>query len=128
MTEQLSAARIHEYGVISQNAMEEGGRRVAFIIRNVGDLHASRLLQLSADLAADGRGFLVIEAAKASAWYSHIQSRTAILRQGFNCITLGCTGRIRSAKWVIRELIRYRPQSILVIGYNDELSLAALAL
>lgn len=100
-------------------------QRVAFVIRHVGDYHAPRLLRLQADLAAEGSELLVIEAARSSVFYRHKQSRASHLKENLNCITFDGSSRLSNVVGVARQLLRHRPDSILVLGYSDELSLSA---
>ncbi len=106
--------------------MSKRTERVLFLIRNVGDYHAPRLLKLHERLAADGIAFEVMEACDRSAFYTHRQTRAPLLKLQLNCISLHATSRPKIVLLTLLELFRFRPQVIFVLGYTDELSLTGL--
>jgi glycosyltransferase involved in cell wall biosynthesis len=100
--------------------------KIAFVIRNIGDYHVCRLLRLQSDIRVEGEEMLTIEATTTSGFYTHQQSRGSALKTNLNLKQLRGKTRISKVLGLLATLVKNRPPFIIVLGYNDELSLTAL--
>jgi glycosyltransferase involved in cell wall biosynthesis len=99
-------------------------KTVAFLIANIGDYHAPRLVRLHDDIAARRGSLHVFEARAASRFYLHGVSRAKSLVAGLD-VHRADGGR---AAWrAIQFLLSLRPDAVVVLGYTDTLSLIGLS-
>lgn len=108
--------------------MPSGSKRILFLIRNIGDYHAPRLLRLQQSALAAGHQFLVLEAADRSSFYTHRQTRAARLKQSLHHIALHGKSRRDIVQRIVREMRRYRPDVVFTLGYSDAIALTGLAM
>lgn len=106
--------------------MSKRPEHVLFLIRYVGDYHAPRFLKLQEELTAAGSIFKVLEASDRSSSYAHRQTRGPLLKLQLNCISLHAKSRSQIVLRTLLEIFRFKPQTIFVLGYTDELSLTGL--
>jgi len=104
------------------------GKRVLFLISNIGDYHAPRLLQLQEQLRRNGDQFLAVETASTSAFYNHSQTRAPLLKRQLSYVAIHAAGAAQVARKTAREILRFRPHVVFVLGYTDALSMTGLTL
>lgn len=102
-------------------------RDMVYITRWVGDYHAPRLLALQAALAQEGRRLGVVQLATGSRLYNHRQKRRERLLNALDFHSRPCRSGFQEARETWVALRTMRPRDILVLGYNDPISLTALA-
>lgn len=100
---------------------------MVYVTRWVGDYHAPRLLALQEALGGTGRRLEVVQLATGSRLYSHRQMRRDALITKLDFRQHPCRTRWQEARATWRALTRAHPRDILVLGYNDPISLTALA-
>ncbi|MDE3186020.1 MAG: glycosyltransferase family 4 protein [Acidobacteriota bacterium] len=108
--------------------MPSGSKRVLFLIRNIGDYHASRLLRLQREALKAGHKFLAVEAADRSSLYAHRQTRAGLLKQAIQSVSLHGAGRLDILRKLAPEISLYKPDVIFTIGYSDAIALCGLAM
>lgn len=108
--------------------MPSGSKRILFLIRNIGDYHAPRLIRFQRNALEAGHQFLVIEAADRSSLYTHRQTRTALLKQCIQHISLHSAGSLDILRKLTPEISQYKPDVIFTIGYSDAIALCGLAM
>ncbi len=107
--------------------MPSGSKRILFLIRNIGDYHAPRLLRLQQRALEAGDEFLVLEAADRSSFYAHPQTRAALLKPSLHFVALHGTSHRDIIQRIVREMRRYRPSVVFALGYSDAIALTGLA-
>lgn len=106
--------------------MTSGAKCILFLIRNIGDYHAPRLLRLQQSAQGAGHQFLVIEAADRSSFYTHRQTRAALLKPSIQHLALHAGGRVHILGKLVRAVGRFKPDVIFTLGYSDEIALCGL--
>lgn len=95
-----------------------------FIIENIGDYHAPRLRKLQDDLNSLGEMLYIIQIQEKSDFYKHTQNRSAKITPFLTIETLTKNKFIRLASIIIKQ----KPKTIFVLGFEKWHSLLALAL
>lgn len=108
--------------------MPSGSKRILFLIRNIGDYHAPRLLRLQQEALEAGHEFLAVEAADRSSLYAHRQTRAALLKTGIHHLSLHGTGRLDILRKLARTTWKFRPDVLFTLGYSDEIALCGLVM
>lgn len=99
---------------------------VCYITSWVGDYHAPRLLSLNYHLNKLDKNLLVVQLDNRSKLYSHDQIRRNKLIKQLKFILLHSQKPTSFFLNTFLTLFKTRPNNILVLGYNDPISLAAL--
>lgn len=92
----------------------------------VGDYHAPRLCALDKKISANGGRLSVVQFGSSSGFYGHQQARREKLVAQLDYSEVASAGFILLMLKVFFCLLRRRPSHILVLGYNDAISLTAL--
>ncbi|MCK1473609.1 glycosyltransferase [Bradyrhizobium sp. 197] len=101
--------------------------RVCFVIKHIGDYHASRLSRCQQELHLAGHELVAIEASRSSSFYAHRQRRAAAIKAGIRCIKLPeIASKRKRALALWRALKRLEPSHVFTIGYSDDLALISL--
>ena len=108
--------------------MPSGSKRILYLIRNIGDHHAPRLLRLQREALEAGHEFLAVEAADRSSLYAHRQTRAALLKKAIQHVSLHGAGRLDILRKLAREISKYKPDVLFTIGYSDEIALCGLVM
>lgn len=98
----------------------------AYLTYWVGDYHAPRLVALSRKMELDSKSLLVAQFTSRSLFYTHRQSRRESLLRKILFDDVSSDEKLGLAKRVWKYLQTRRPGSILVLGYNDQISLISL--
>jgi glycosyltransferase involved in cell wall biosynthesis len=109
----------------SWSSDESKSGSVAYLSRWIGDYHAPRLLALQSLLAVQGRQLSVVQFGARSYLYMHKQTRRNHLVSKLHFANRPCQTGWQEGCMTWSELNRIRPRDILVLGYNDPISLTA---
>lgn len=109
----------------SKKPSDNKPHEVAYLSRWVGDYHAPRLLALQSALADRGQRLAVVQLGVGSQFYKHAQVRRNQLISKLDFTLRPCQSGKQEAWATWSELNRIRPCDILVLGYNDMISLVA---